>query len=302
MSEYTTKILSCELNKYGISPLINTPKPEKCQFCGKDLYYYALVKTDSKAIFTWSLTPEKCNCVEAVKYNEEMRKKKEKAKRQEAERIQRIGHDMKVSGLREKSGINERYKQLKFEDFQTNKDNIKQYNLCLKYAKALVNGQINKNKNSLYLYGKSGLGKTHLATTIANELIDNEKSVIFDTVQDMLAKIRKTFNNSGYSIEYNTVVNEEYITNIYKDVDILVLDDIGSEQVTLWSIQKLFEIVNHRYERCKPNIITSNYSINNLLNVFSKCDKDNKNAIKIVDRLIEICTTINFVGESYRRR
>lgn len=103
----------------------------------------------------------------------------------------------------------------------------------------------------LVLFGNYGTGKTHLASAIANELLHQNYRVLFAVVPDLLDHLRSTFGPSS-EIEYDQRFE------MIRDAAVLVLDDLGTENTTPWAREKLFQIINHRYNGRLPTVITSN--------------------------------------------
>ncbi len=103
----------------------------------------------------------------------------------------------------------------------------------------------------LVLFGNYGCGKTHLAAAIANELLHNHYRVLFAVVPDLLDHLRSTFGPSS-EVEYD----ERF--EAIRDVQVLILDDLGTENTTPWAREKLFQIINHRYNYSLSTVITSN--------------------------------------------
>jgi DNA replication protein DnaC len=103
----------------------------------------------------------------------------------------------------------------------------------------------------LILFGNYGCGKTHLAAAIANEALSRHCPVIFTVVPDLLDHLRSTFGPSS------EVAYDERFRTI-RDVKLLILDDLGTENTTPWAREKLYQIINHRYNEELPTVITSN--------------------------------------------
>jgi DNA replication protein DnaC len=103
----------------------------------------------------------------------------------------------------------------------------------------------------LILFGNYGCGKTHLAAAIANQLLQNHYRVLFAVVPDLLDHLRSTFGPSS-EIEYDQRFED------IREADVLILDDLGTENTTPWAREKLFQIINHRYNFALPTVITSN--------------------------------------------
>jgi DNA replication protein DnaC len=103
----------------------------------------------------------------------------------------------------------------------------------------------------LIFRGPVGTGKTHLAKGIANACIDVSIETLFVTVPDLLDYLRSAFNPNV----------EEVYDQLFprlREVELLILDDLGAEQSTPWANMKLFQLLNHRYNRMLPTIITLN--------------------------------------------
>lgn len=104
----------------------------------------------------------------------------------------------------------------------------------------------------LVLVGDYGCGKTHLAAAIANYALNNlNMRPVFSVVPDLLDYLRSTFSPSAemrFESRFDTV----------RSADLLVLDDLGTENTTPWAREKLFQIVNHRYMERLPTVVTTN--------------------------------------------
>jgi len=102
----------------------------------------------------------------------------------------------------------------------------------------------------LILIGNYGCGKTHLAAAVANHALRHLR-VLFANVPDLLDHLRSTFGPTsevGYDTRFETI----------RDIPLLVLDDLGTESTTPWAREKLYQIINHRYNNKLPTVITSN--------------------------------------------
>ncbi len=93
----------------------------------------------------------------------------------------------------------------------------------------------------LVLLGPGGCGKTHLAAAVANACFDQfDMVVLFVTVADLLDRLRTTF-------EPSSVITYDEQFHRMRDTELLVLDDLGAQHSTEWAREKLFQLVNHRY-------------------------------------------------------
>lgn len=136
----------------------------------------------------------------------------------------------------------------------------------------------------LFLHGGCGVGKTHLAVAAAQEVRKLNGNVIFAVVPDLLDHLRATFDpgsGAGYDERFTTI----------RGAFLLVLDDLGTENTTPWAREKLYQIINHRYNERLPTIITSNQD-------HSRMDE------RVVSRLLDrgLTTDVFIDAEDFRRR
>ena len=109
----------------------------------------------------------------------------------------------------------------------------------------------------LVLFGGYGCGKTHLAAAIANRAIERGQPVLFVVVPDLLDYLRATFGPNSpatYDERFDQVRN----------APLLILDDLGTQSSTAWAQEKLFQILNHRYNARLPTVITSNHRLDEI--------------------------------------
>ncbi|GAC1614006.1 MAG: ATP-binding protein [Ktedonobacteraceae bacterium] len=104
----------------------------------------------------------------------------------------------------------------------------------------------------MLLTGPYGCGKTHLAASIGNVLLNEGWSVLFVTVPDLLDHLRATFAPTS------PVTYDEQFTLLCR-TEALILDDLGAEQTTAWAEEKLFQLINYRYIRSTLTVITTNH-------------------------------------------
>lgn len=111
----------------------------------------------------------------------------------------------------------------------------------------------------LLLYGKPGLGKSHLSLSIGWSYLLSGMSVVYYQAEELLDALRR-----GYRVweakdpgEYSPD-SYDSIMNYVKRVRLFILDDLGAQKETEWSVSKLDEIVNYRYQEELPMVITAN--------------------------------------------
>jgi DNA replication protein DnaC len=103
----------------------------------------------------------------------------------------------------------------------------------------------------LLLEGTYGCGKTHLAAAVANARLEREDNVLFITAPDLLDHLRTTYGPTS-DIGYDEMFDK------MRNVRLMVLDDLGVENPSPWAQEKLFQLLNYRYNQRLPTIITTN--------------------------------------------
>lgn len=172
-----------------------------------------------------------------------------------------------------------------FGDYQVTPDNERAVGLACQFV-------AEKPAQGLYLYGNCGTGKTYLASLIAQEF----QGVIFGDVPDLLSRLKATFDDGG----------TEALINRYCRCNLLILDDIGTGKVTEWNVGVLYQVINERYNRNLPLIVTSNYDLDDLRERLTVKDKNGNiidafTAKRIISRLSEMCIQA-FLGLKDRRK
>jgi len=109
----------------------------------------------------------------------------------------------------------------------------------------------------LVFMGVNGCGKTHLAAAIANHLRREGKSVLFIVVTDLLDYLRSTFNPES------RVSYDELFERI-KKATVLILDDFGEQAATPWAQEKLYQLINYRYNARLATVITTCLSLDEI--------------------------------------
>ena len=153
-------------------------------------------------------------------------------------------------------------------------DTVRQANLRLAFKRALTFAT--NPEGWLVILGKYGCGKTHLAAAIANARLERGEPVLFVVVPDLLDHLRATFAPNS------TVRYDEQFDKV-RTAPLLILDDLGTESSTPWAQEKLFQILNYRYNARLPTVISSNCELETI---------DGRLRSRMVDPDLSIITTI----------
>ena len=260
----------------------NDKMHKQCKFCGKslDIKDY-MVLYENNYIENIATAYSRCNCEEANKIWKQYDEFIEKEKFKEFNLKQ-------IAKLFQNNNLGKRQLNSTFENYKITNKNKKAYENAKKYANKLINGETDKG---LFITGTYGVGKTYLASCIANETIKNKNTVVFGTLIQLLDYIKDTYKDSDMS-------DKEYL-NLYSSVDLLIIDDLGKEKPTEWVLEKLFLIVNNRYNNYLPIVITTNYNRNQLRERL--CVNKNYSMVdSIISRLYEMCGGIEIKDEDHR--
>lgn len=147
---------------------------------------------------------------------------------------------------------------------------------CKDYA-----AQFGPRSPSLYFYGDAGLGKTHLALSIAGQVLEQGYDVIYVSAQSAFSQLAQ---------ERREFVSGELFPSMM-EADLLVLDDLGSEFIDAFTLSRLYELVNSRMYR-RPTIYTSN--------ITREDQMYQRYTEKIASRLLGECKRIRFAGYDIR--
>lgn len=110
-----------------------------------------------------------------------------------------------------------------------------------------------KSGNGVYLYGPRGVGKTHVVCAIAKNILESGIDVWYLNTSEFLEKLRQEFNNETYSDDNHGLLKE-----VMNFKGVLILDDIGAEKASEWTRERLYLVINKKYEEMQPIIFTSN--------------------------------------------
>lgn len=149
-----------------------------------------------------------------------------------------------------------------------------------------------KNLKGLYLHGSFGSGKTFLISAIFNELKEKKKArteIVY--FPELLRSIKEDFSIMEEKIDY------------LKNVDILLIDDIGAENVTNWGRDEILgTILQYRMNAALPTFFTSNLTIDELEHHLSitKNDEDKVKARRIIERIKQLTSDLELISINRR--
>lgn len=203
----------------------------------------------------------------------------QKRAREQAQRMELRGYCI------DQSNIPPRFREKTLEQFiATTQDQKKAFDTVADYLASWEAHR--KSGDGLVFLGQPGTGKTHLAAAIGIELCNRGQSVLYQKTADIMRRIKETYGRDAKETE----------NGVYKELlsyDLLIIDEIGRQAGTEAEKLMLFEIINGRYEYCKPLILISNGTFEDLKQYITEAG---------FDRLKEIGKSVIFTSESMRGR
>lgn len=256
---------------------------EKCQYCGKPIVYGHVEMMGCEYD-----VPLECPCI---------------TKKQDQERAERIraGREVIRSELRIRAGLSKRSVQQRFRNYWADEGQREAFQAAREFAKEYIEGK--NDGTGLILIGGVGSGKSHLASAIINAVVDYvhipdgiaerscERAVVgipycgayFVGTVSLLEQLRSSYDSDGGILQ---------IMEKCKKAELLVLDDLGAEKPSDWTRERLFEIIDYRYNDCSPVVITTNADIQELRRNMGD---------RICDRIRSMCRTYTVMSKSHRK-
>ncbi|MCX7016962.1 MAG: ATP-binding protein [Candidatus Sumerlaeota bacterium] len=188
----------------------------------------------------------------------------------------------------ERARVPRKFQNKTLENFETRRG--KDYKEIVQMAKGYIDafgrpGDVEKSPWAI-LYGATGSGKTHILAAILRELLGRGHEAIFYNVPNLFKDIRATFDGAED-------LDEDELLNEIVDVEILALDDLGAEKTSDWVLDRLYLVINQRYESGRATLITTNHNFPD--------DLEKIVGSRIVSRLAEMCQIIGpFPNQDYR--
>lgn len=143
--------------------------------------------------------------------------------------------------------------------------------------------------HALYLVGDTHQGKTHAACALLKAYIDAHSAERYGelrcdrvakivNIPDLMGRLRATFDRRD--------IDEENVLNVYGGADLLVLDDLGKGATREWALERIFQVVNRRYEANRVTIVTTQYEAPDLGRRLAE-GSDRETARAIVSRITD---------------
>jgi DNA replication protein DnaC len=150
----------------------------------------------------------------------------------------------------------------------------------------------NRPEGWLVLAGVVGCGKTHLAAAIKNERDERGYQTLFKTAPDLLDYLRAT-----YAPDSNVTYDRGF--DAIRNADVLILDDYGAHSSTPWAEEKLFQLLNYRFNARLPTVITTNQPLDRGTPASAAPTQE----LRILSRLLdpELSTVCRIHAPPYRR-
>lgn len=187
------------------------------------------------------------------------------------------------------SGIGRLIEKQSFDNFsleyyKDNEDVLRRMERNLKIARDFAEN-FGEREENLLLIGKTGTGKTHLSTAIARKVIERGYEVLYDSTQNIVAAFEADKFRSGYGSYENQ--GDKYL-----ECDLLILDDLGTEMVTQFTVSCLYNLLNTRMNKGLKTVISTN---------LSPAELQNKYEDRIYSRIVGSGSKILLFGGEDRR-
>ena len=226
-----------------------TPKQKRVSFLGEEKTVFCLCKCES----------DKRDEREKQKHEEDIKKQLEE--------------------MRSKSFLDKKLKSWSFAN--DDQSNEKVTNTCKNYIKKFK--EFRTEGKGLLFYGGIGTGKTFFACCIANEFIDQGKSVLVTNFPRILNSLTAAYDKQA-------------IIDTLNENEILIIDDLAAERDTDFALECIWNVIDSRNKTKLPTIITTNL---NLKDLTATADARHE---RIYNRLLEMCIPVEVEGRNRRKK
>ncbi len=152
------------------------------------------------------------------------------------------------------------------------------FDYCLRYADIF-----SLASPSILMLGATGLGKTHLSLAIATKVIDKGFGVVYGSANNLFRAVEQA--------HFSRTASEQDALDSMLDCDLLIIDDLGAEFVTQFTVSALYNIINTRLLTKRPTIISTNMTISEIRDTYSE---------KVLSRLHGSYSFLRFFGNDIR--
>ncbi|KAJ50155.1 DNA replication protein DnaC [Clostridium tetanomorphum] len=235
----------------------------KCEICNEPIGIVVEMP------FGKRLYPRACKCRREI-YNKQ---KTEDENKEKQERLNRV-----ISN----SMMNDNFKNCTFKNWNHAVGNEKLYKVAKQYVDNF--SKMKRENQGMLIYGRPGNGKTYFASSIANQLLGKLIPVICIgaiSLTERISQSKKTWGDEGIFTVLNALDN----------ADLLIIDDLGTEEDNKWTRAMIYQIVEKRNNSRLPLIITTNMSINKIVERYD---------YRTYSRLKEMCFFIENTGKDIR--
>lgn len=185
-----------------------------------------------------------------------------------------------MRAMQKTANMGARYLEASFQKCHIPQELQRNYHICQRYVQNFPK-MLEENRGLLF-YGEKGTGKTHAAACIANALIEQRVPVLMTSVVSL------TQSMESFDVDDNAFIDK------LNRAKLLILDDLGAERGTEFKQEKVSHLIDKRYSKKLPMIITTNKSLAEL-----KAETDLTKA-RSYSRVLEICYPLGFAGVDWR--
>jgi len=200
--------------------------------------------------------------------------------------------------LIDQANIPRRYLNCTLDNFEVHNDSHRD---ALKISRQFLKNYPAQDVGLVFI-GPCGVGKTHLAVAIIQELVrTKDAACIFYDFRDLIREIQNTFTPES-------VLSESDVLAPVFSSDVLVLDELGAKRPTAWVEETVFTIINYRYNHKKMTLFTTNYpdteeSEDKRDSFYKKGDESliDRIGVRLRSRIYEMCKVVEMWGDDYRK-
>ena len=164
--------------------------------------------------------------------------------------------EKRLARLRQAGNL-EHVQQMTFDSFRIAENLSPEVAFSLQDALTMAREFAAQASGWVVFTGPYGCGKTHLAAAIANYRVEHSLPVLFVVVPDLLDDLR-----ASYAPQSPITYDEQF--DQIRNVELLILDDLGTQNATPWAAEKLYQILNYRYNAELPTVVTTNQSLDRM--------------------------------------